>query len=577
MRSRTLTLVATATAILFGMSGAAARAADLTATPATLASVYAGAHGGDVIHLSAGNYGTFSGGSKPSTVILTPVSGLPASSVILSADLTPSDHLQIDGVTVDGATLDGAHDVAFTNDVFTKQAVVYRSPVNSNTLFDHDSFDNINVCSKCFTGRITLVDATSGDGVNPDGVLITNSHFSGGDSDGVDLFGQTMGAQIGPGNEFVNLDQTDAQHTDPIQTYGGAGTIVGNWIHDDATSIMAPDGTDPPGMIIADNVCTRIEQQCAYLGYKQNVLVDHNTFTKGLLFNDAPTKSGTRTSGVVVKNNVLQGGLIKMNLLGGALSQENYNLLSGGGGTGNHDLSGNAKFTGGANPGTWGGFQLVGGSLGTHAADDGTDMGADFSGKPFPIPGPVTPGAGGGGGGGAGAGGVLLHPPALTLTTPKPGKRFRRRIRMAVTASSSKGIRRVEFWVDRRRVGVDKTAPYARTWRIPRHFRRGAHTVSARAVGRDGNVSSVAVTISIGRRAHGARARAWRLSSTPVAGGRTLVLGHGPARRRVRVLLGSCHRHPRRIAQRLRLRAGPHGGVLGHARAGMCVLALHPR
>jgi hypothetical protein len=40
-----------------------ARAADLNATPSTLSSVFASAQGGDVIHLAAGNYGTFNGGS----------------------------------------------------------------------------------------------------------------------------------------------------------------------------------------------------------------------------------------------------------------------------------------------------------------------------------------------------------------------------------------------------------------------------------------------------------------------------------------------------------------------------------
>src|SRR5512132_2458163 len=54
---------------------AAAPAADLNASPANLGSVFGAAQGGDVIHLAAGSYGTFSGGSKPSTVSLVAAPG----------------------------------------------------------------------------------------------------------------------------------------------------------------------------------------------------------------------------------------------------------------------------------------------------------------------------------------------------------------------------------------------------------------------------------------------------------------------------------------------------------------------
>ncbi len=49
--------------------------ADRTATPATFASVWSQAQGGDRILLAEGSYGDFSGGSKPSTVTIMPQPG----------------------------------------------------------------------------------------------------------------------------------------------------------------------------------------------------------------------------------------------------------------------------------------------------------------------------------------------------------------------------------------------------------------------------------------------------------------------------------------------------------------------
>src|SRR5512133_3423752 len=74
-----------------------ARAADLNATPSTLSSVFASAQGGDVIHLAAGSYGSFAGGSKSSVVTLTPQSGATAT---LSPNLGSGvNNLKLDGLT----------------------------------------------------------------------------------------------------------------------------------------------------------------------------------------------------------------------------------------------------------------------------------------------------------------------------------------------------------------------------------------------------------------------------------------------------------------------------------------------
>src|SRR5439155_23422559 len=84
---------------------ATASAANLNATPSTFASTFASAQGGDTIYLASGNYGTFTGGSKSSTVTITPASGATAT---MSVAFNPSDHIRLDGLTVAVANLGGS-------------------------------------------------------------------------------------------------------------------------------------------------------------------------------------------------------------------------------------------------------------------------------------------------------------------------------------------------------------------------------------------------------------------------------------------------------------------------------------
>ena len=42
---------------------------------------------------------------------------------------------------------------------------------------------------------------------------ISNSHFTGGNSDGVQITGDANGTEIGPNNTFVDLDQVDSTTT----------------------------------------------------------------------------------------------------------------------------------------------------------------------------------------------------------------------------------------------------------------------------------------------------------------------------------------------------------------------------
>src|SRR5690348_14634369 len=163
----------------------------------------------------------------------------------------PSDHIRLDGLTIRDLTFQGnTHDVTVANSKFTGQAVLRADQmVNSNIVFDHDTFANINVCNNCYEGRLQVAGQPSGG--RSSGITIETSTFGpGGGADG--LQDGRWGVQI-LSNEFTWIREIDAVHTDALQLYGQDYTVIrGNYFHDDDTDIMAPDGGDHEQ--ITDNV-----------------------------------------------------------------------------------------------------------------------------------------------------------------------------------------------------------------------------------------------------------------------------------------------------------------------------------
>ncbi len=434
----------------FAAMPAMAQAADLHATPANLSSVFAGAQGGDVIHLAAGSYGDFGGGSKPAMVTLLPE---PGAQVTMGVNFRSANNITLSGVTIPGGTLQGSQNVTIANSAFTATLQIVSTVANANILIDHSTFDNIDPCSTCGEGRITVT--TSGShSPGPSGVVISNNRFSGGTSDGVQVTGDAHGVQIGPGNEFFNLRQVAATHTDSIQLYvAGDTTITGNYLHDSAQGIMAPDGGDSGYLNIVNNVFAGIEGQAVDLGYKPGLLINHNTFLTTVFMRDDPSKSGSPTTGAIIKNNLMLGGITKSPLPANAIAVEDYNLLSGG--TGVHDIkSGKPTFAAGAAPTSFAGYLLAPGSVGAKVADDGLDLGI----TPLPIPGAGTP---------APAKPVAKAAvrrggaPSVSIRRPTAGSRFSSMLKVSATARDNNGIDRVGFWLDNHWVGTDRTAPYA--------------------------------------------------------------------------------------------------------------------
>src|SRR5262249_25662720 len=154
---------------------------------------------------------------------------------------------------------------------------------NANILFDHNTFDGINVCSSCYEGRLSIRGYSNTAAV---GVKITNNHFgNGGESDGVQIIGDANGVEVGPGNGFSGIRQQSGfgAHVDPIQLYGSRNTLItGNYFHNNSTGIMAPNGSDDE--TVTNNVFVMDEYPFAVLfGWASNVTVTHNTLVGGSL------------------------------------------------------------------------------------------------------------------------------------------------------------------------------------------------------------------------------------------------------------------------------------------------------
>jgi hypothetical protein len=372
--------VAIALAVCIGMAQTA-DAAILTATPQNFAAVFSGAQGGDTIELVAGDYGSFTGAAKPSTVTIRPQ---PGAVVTMSLDFSAARNIRIEGVTVNGADIRGSTaDVAIVGSRFIDQAVVWAvGMVNRNIVFDADTFEGISVCGACHEGRITVTQSPIGS--QPVGVTVTNSHFGGGgESDGIQA--GAYGVVIGPGNTFEDIRQGSyARHVDAIQLYGQSHTvIVGNHFRRNSFDIMAPDGGEKE--VITDNVFVHDGGQAIQMGGHIETVFAHNT-----LRNITVGPSGSR--GSVLRDNVMMGSEFGSGCSGCPTS---HNLFSSSGdASGSSSIVGVPKFVGGANPSTYAGFALAAGSPGKGNASDGLDRGVRFSAPVVPAPPlPAGPGA----------------------------------------------------------------------------------------------------------------------------------------------------------------------------------------
>lgn len=279
-------------------------------TSANFAGAFSDAHGGDTLVLASGDYGTFKGGRKGSTVTIR---SAPGATVRMELQLHGASHLRLQGLTIAGADIGGdTHDVTVARSRFTASADVDATDMaGADILFDRDVFSGIDVCSTCHEGRLSV--HARRDGNRPVGVTVQNSLFNGGgNSDGIQVGG--YGVRI-LHNEFTGIHQVDNTHTDAIQLYGQSHTVVrGNYIHNAASGIMAPDGTNHE--IIENNVIrTDGSPRSITMGSDVGSIIRRNTLPSGSCWYHqrcgtlfvGSGNSGTPSRDTVVEDNLLGG------------------------------------------------------------------------------------------------------------------------------------------------------------------------------------------------------------------------------------------------------------------------------
>jgi Right handed beta helix region len=282
----------------------------LHATPEGFREAFSKARGGETIELSAGDYGTFEGGAKDSTVTIRAARGARPRMTVAFASAA---HLRLEGLTIAGADIGGdSRHITIARSRFTGAASVDATEMaGADILFERDVFSGIDVCPDCHEGRVTVY--ARRDGTRPVGVTVQNSLFNGGgNSDGIQV--SAYGVRI-LHNEITAIHKVDDVHTDAIQLYGQSHTVIrGNYIHDAASGIMAPDGTSHE--LIEENVIRTDGRPSAItLGSDDSSIVRRNTLPGGRCDYHQPCgiltvyagNSGLPSRGTVIEDNLLGG------------------------------------------------------------------------------------------------------------------------------------------------------------------------------------------------------------------------------------------------------------------------------
>ena len=219
-------------------------------------SAFVAASGGEVLCLTPGYYGGFSGVSKspPGVVVMADTSAGGSESNVIFGPLTLANRSWIifDGVTVGGVTISGASShLTISHARFTGFTTI-SDVENAAILFDRDEFIWGARCGTTGPNALFLLDyAVTGSS----GVTVEHSMFGNSDCDGV----HTGTALNVLDNTFFNLCDVGTNHTDNIQFQGAVGgRVSGNFIHEPlegctTQGITSYDGgTD--GVLIEDNV-----------------------------------------------------------------------------------------------------------------------------------------------------------------------------------------------------------------------------------------------------------------------------------------------------------------------------------
>ncbi|HEY8158405.1 MAG TPA: hypothetical protein VIF10_06835 [Methylobacter sp.] len=396
---------------LLGSSQASWAACTQTLSPgANLATAITNAAAGSTICLNSGTYAeaSLSAISKTSDVTVQSVSGRTAS---VAFTVRSSNHLKFQNLTFTKLDMDNGStfntNISVLNNTFKGQMRLSgsgKTGTNVNILVDGNTFDGINICTGCSTGRLQLWDIT--------GVTLTNNHFGGGGTaDGIQWGG--YGGTVGPGNVFDGIVQsaagTTGAHIDSIQLNGGPvdsfggrvdhGSIVGNYFGNNTIHIMAPDGAN--AITVKHNVFTAGDPTGwgkVQMGSHTNDLFTHNTLIGMRAGFNAKTGNTAGSNNVVTENIMINSSFstvdsslvekcnnctITHNLFSNPKDAISGSLGSNNGtnATSTNSVIGMPTFAGGTSPTAQPGYQLTSSSVGYKKATDGNDMGINYYGS----------------------------------------------------------------------------------------------------------------------------------------------------------------------------------------------------
>jgi len=342
----------------------------------------AAAGDGQTVCLASGDYGLFRGLRRDSPVTLLAPKGVTA---LMELSLAGASNIVLDGLTLSGGSISGTTtNVTIRNSTFVGSTTI-DGLVNANVLFDHDTFNNIDVPEAGTPARLHL----NYDSPLPSGVTIANSLFSGGDSDGVQ---SGVGVTI-VDNEFRDiLGKGGANHTDAIQLIGAPNSVVrGNYIHNSESGIVAYDGLEHA--LIENNVIDLTQPSAgrpwAIELYSDvgSVVRDNTLKTADCDYGlpcgtiDLNCKEGSTPGYETQVYDNVAAWILAEN--GSTLMPPHHNLVTRD--WQDEDVPGSPSFAGGPDPATFEGFYLAADSPGKNAASDGKDIGVRPRGAAFGV------------------------------------------------------------------------------------------------------------------------------------------------------------------------------------------------
>jgi hypothetical protein len=389
------------------VSGGGSTCTGADVTTGTFASRVSGSAAGDTLCLTTGSYGTFTGASKSSPGVTIKAKSGNTPTMLLAVG-TGTAWLTFDGIKFTGghsSISGGATHVTIKNgevadelDVDGRGTDFSSSSIQIGPGISWTMANDLTGASRSFEGRLTIL--RDNDGTTSAGIVVTGNAFGpGGCMDGIQA---NSGGWTATDNTFSGLTQgTCSPHVDSIQFFAGNNgvyqnvTISGNYFHGNASGVVDYD-SNGHSIAIQNNVFDDIPtfdtvrgerfDPCAAICVKgsTNEVVSHNTL-RGAEFQYGWNNHGTQATGGSVVDNILNAPptLDSDSDTGETgtptFSAQHHNLCLTGTCTGTGSLSSTPAPTwvGGANPSTFAGWALAGGSRGENVASDSTDIGVN--------------------------------------------------------------------------------------------------------------------------------------------------------------------------------------------------------